>query len=77
MSTTINAEDLSRMLTANIQAAIEEAVQEVAAPLIEDMQNKVRQEVSKKLGTIACQFFQEYDMRMMGNILEIRVRNQL
>ncbi len=77
MSSTIHPEELAHLLTCKIQVAIEEAVQEVATPLIEEMQDKVRQEVSKKLGNIACQLLAEYDMRMMGNILEIRVRNTL
>ena len=77
MNSILNTDVAAEMLHAEISNAIAEAIEEVAEPLILEMQSKVREEVSKKLSTIACNLLTEYDMRMMGNVIEIRVRNTL
>jgi len=64
----------AEMLVAHIQASLEEAVKSAAEPLIAALIADVEKQLRKELGVIACSLFTEYDMRMMRDQLEIRVR---
>lgn len=77
MTNIINTDVVATQLKAQIDLAIRETVEEVAAPLIEKMHNDIHAAVSKKLSVIACSLLTEYDVHAMGQRIEIRVRNTL
>lgn len=71
----INFDAVAEVLKQEIQEALEEVIEEVSAPLIDAMMVEVNKSIRKKLGAVACSLLADYDMRCLGNIIEIRIRN--